>query len=101
MAQHNVGQVFEAKIGPEDLPLRAFATIDEPFQVLIGNQRGGHIAPDRGDGSGGTKERDAKGFAHGRVIFAAWPRHLRAVSNRPLAPAPAWWQTAAEMPCGP
>ena len=43
MAQDNARQVFEAAIGPQDLPLRPFTTIDEPFEVPVGNQRRGHI----------------------------------------------------------
>jgi hypothetical protein len=40
MAQDNTRQILETNVRPHELALRAFTTVDEPLQVLIGYQSG-------------------------------------------------------------
>ena len=87
MAEDDTRKVFEADVGTHDLSLRAFTTIDEPFEILVGNQRRGYIPPRGRDSSRSTEKCDTKSFAHGHVIFATWPRHPQAASNKRPAPA--------------
>src|SRR5215813_10432046 len=101
MTQDDARQVFEANIGLHNLPLRPFPTIDEPFEVLISNQRRGHIPAHGWDSRRCTEKSHTKSCAHGCVIFVAWPPHPPGASNKRLDPTPAWWQTAAARPCDP
>ena len=64
VTQDNTRQIFKAYIGTDDLALRAFTAINEPFQILIRHQCRGHIALQGGNSRRRSQERDVKRCTH-------------------------------------